>query len=555
MKKLLLLLWCAPLFAMSLEAQNVHFSYFDHIPGTSHNQINDIEIDVNGNDYMTGIFRETADFGINGEIQTYISEGIHSMFVQKRSSDGQLLFNEVYHSTEQLSSHEMYVDINENIYIVGTFLGTVDFDSGAGVYEKTTYENQHEGFVLKLDANGSFVWVRTIETASTEAYLYARDISVYNGSIFVTGVFKGTVDLNTNTGEEAMYVNNGFSDNFLIKLNEEGDFEWANIIDDESDIVLKSISADNNGNVIIAGRIITSTSEELFLLRKYDSLGTVDWTYTTILPEDNSDFYPFNSGLVKIQTDPDGSIYGVGHVNGTINFGPEPLEEIASLSDENMDMFVCKFSSSGEYLWANVFPYENASSNMPCDLDIDKDGHLYVAGFNTYWNSPAFIAPYKATLYKFNAEGEELWMETWSGDDSILGHRVAVHSEDNILLSGEYSWGADFAPGPEIENRFTETGPTPYLLKLSPFGVGIEENILNTKVYSNPYSNNFSIVLEEVHEYISIALYNSTGQIVAHFEYFNTNTLQVDLPDQMGLYIADVRTDKGIKARVKLTKN
>ena len=52
-------------------------------------------------------------------------------------------------------------DSNGNVYVVGDFVGTIDFDpDGTGVQNRTS-AGQLDSFVLKLDSQGNFVWVKT----------------------------------------------------------------------------------------------------------------------------------------------------------------------------------------------------------------------------------------------------------------------------------------------------------------------------------------------------------------------------------------------------------
>ena len=49
-----------------------------------------------------------------------------------------------------------------NVYISGTFQGTVDFDPGIGTFYLTATAAQNL-FILKLDAAGNLIWAKSIE--------------------------------------------------------------------------------------------------------------------------------------------------------------------------------------------------------------------------------------------------------------------------------------------------------------------------------------------------------------------------------------------------------
>src|SRR4051812_33891116 len=47
-----------------------------------------------------------------------------------------------------------------NVYTVGTFHDTVDFDPGAGVYNLISNGSSSSIYLCKLDSMGNFVWAR-----------------------------------------------------------------------------------------------------------------------------------------------------------------------------------------------------------------------------------------------------------------------------------------------------------------------------------------------------------------------------------------------------------
>src|SRR6185503_14123618 len=54
------------------------------------------------------------------------------------------------------------VDGSGNVYNMGWFTGTRDFDPSPGVFNLSSGGSQ-DMFISKLDANGNFVWARSME--------------------------------------------------------------------------------------------------------------------------------------------------------------------------------------------------------------------------------------------------------------------------------------------------------------------------------------------------------------------------------------------------------
>lgn len=571
MKRLLLFVLAIPLCSGMLSAQNVHFSYFDHIAvqDPANNNIEAVEIDANGNDYSLGIFTQTATFGLNGLTEEYNSPEGASFFIQKRNPDGSVEFNAVYQSSIGVGARFMHVDDNENVYITGTFSGVIDFDLGEGVYEQTT-SGELKTFVLKIDANGDFVWLRTIDVVGGEDN--ATPIGMFANTandIFVEISYHGTIDINTDPDEQVLLSSGDDLGACFLKLNENGDYQSEITIENSSTLdVYRTVTDENDNFIRCYVNVFTETVEEdgemidehtvRYLLEKYDESFDLQWTKIVDFP-DEYDFSigPESSGIEGLKTDEDGNIFVLGHYTGEIHFDGENPAGFVSTLPETKELFVTKYNPSGDFLWVSSVAYEEGSHANPCDLDVDKDGNSYVAAFNRYW-APEFdpgFSKVNGHLLKFSHNGELLWDETWIGENAVFGHRVAVGADNSVLFSGKYHAEVDFAPGTLVENHTSPLGQSPFVLKLLPFAVELEENSLNAAVYSSPYSNKFSIVLEDTHKKISIELYNSLGQIVKHLEYFDAHTLEIDLPNPMGLYIADIKTGNGSEARLKLMKN
>src|SRR5690242_932445 len=52
-------------------------------------------------------------------------------------------------------------DKNGNVYIAGSFYNTVDFNPGFGTLNLTSFGSS-DGFIVKLDSSGNFIWARQI---------------------------------------------------------------------------------------------------------------------------------------------------------------------------------------------------------------------------------------------------------------------------------------------------------------------------------------------------------------------------------------------------------
>src|SRR5690606_25737750 len=122
-------------------------------------------------------------------------------------------------------------DISNNIYSIGGFTGTVDFDKSSTTYNITS-ANPGSFFILKEDAAGNFLWAKAFHRKSNVAFsIHGRSLSLdTDGNIYIAGTFTDTVDFDPGPGTYYMTppMSSVASNNaFIVKLNPNGDFIWA----------------------------------------------------------------------------------------------------------------------------------------------------------------------------------------------------------------------------------------------------------------------------------------------------------------------------------------
>jgi hypothetical protein len=107
-------------------------------------------------------------------------------------------------------------DAAGNVYVTGDFVGTHDFDPGAGSALRTS-AGDYDAFVVKLTANGSFGWVETFGGTGGDG---GKGVAVDpSGTIHLAGVFSGTVDFDPDPLDTYELTSPGpYKSSFLVKL-------------------------------------------------------------------------------------------------------------------------------------------------------------------------------------------------------------------------------------------------------------------------------------------------------------------------------------------------
>lgn len=279
-------------------------------PGAYTDTGRSISVTPGGSVFVTGDFYGSADFGAS----TLVSSGTHSGFLTKISAGGGVewskSFGETKNATERVSTDNVgnaYVltvakDLKAynlmkfgssgqtvwtnkivtanaprgdiavsgagDVYAVGSFWGTTDFDPSSKVKNVSASSTQQSSFVLKLDANGKFAWVAPFQG---NGGVYAVAVTLdSNENVIVGGNYSGSIDFNPSSAVSKL-IGEG---NFVTKLNRSGQFNWATRIDDG----IWSLDTDLAGNVYSTGSIATVSGDTDIAVSKLSSSGSLVWS-------------------------------------------------------------------------------------------------------------------------------------------------------------------------------------------------------------------------------------------------------------------------------------
>ncbi|MCA9011534.1 MAG: hypothetical protein KDB01_17400 [Planctomycetaceae bacterium] len=215
-----------------------------------------LAVDSSGNTFVAGSFLGTVDFDPGNKtnnVSSGSSYSAYSGFVLKLTTAGNYSWvspfvSQTVGSTSGLSYvNSVALDGSGNVVVGGQYHNSVDFDSGRGT---TTLPTIGGGFISKLNSKGGLVWARALESSSTT---FVNDLAVgTDGSIYATGTFFGTVDLDPSAGSYTR-TTAGSGDAYVLKLTSAGGFSWAETFGGTGYDGGAGISLDSTGAVNIVG--------------------------------------------------------------------------------------------------------------------------------------------------------------------------------------------------------------------------------------------------------------------------------------------------------------
>jgi hypothetical protein len=347
-----------------------------------------IAVDLSGNVFITGCFRESANFGSTSLTAFAVPE----IFVAKISSSGEWQWavrasEPVSGSSQHREGKGITVDSSGSAFITGSFSEIVTFGS-------TTLEEDHDGFsqfVAKISSSGTWQWA--VKAGDSGYYNHDGGIAVdSSGNAFVTGGFSETA-----TFGSTVLMGSGDRDIFVAKISSNGIWQWAVSVGGSQEDEGNGITVDSSGNAFVTGSFyqtvtfgsttLTSSGKDDIFVAKISSSGSWQWAA-------KADGSHREDGR-RIAVDSSGNAYVFGLFTKNATFGSTTLEQDFVYRGEgytHYDHFVAKFlatDADGDGVQnpldncvydanADQADYDSDDIGDVCDPDADGDEVLNV---------------------------------------------------------------------------------------------------------------------------------------------------------------------------------
>jgi len=214
-----------------------------------------IAIDASNNVYATGYFTGSVDFNPGPQTAMLTSAGFFDAYVLKLNATGDFQWAKRMGGSDDDFGSALTTDASGNVYSIGHYQSTADFDPDAGIYNLTSVGSA-DIYISKLNSSGGFVWAKSIGGSSyDDGFSIAVDGS---GNVYTAGRFVGIADFDPGTAAFQL-VAAGWGDVFVSKLNSSGNFEWAKGVGGINDDVCKSIISDASGYLYLTGNFSSSS--------------------------------------------------------------------------------------------------------------------------------------------------------------------------------------------------------------------------------------------------------------------------------------------------------
>jgi len=449
---------------------------------------NGVASDSAGNIYSAGQFRRKVDFDPGPGVHKIEAHG-------NQEPDAYLSKLDIYGEFQWVRTWgDMNVDISEfvfcgpddEIYVGGSFSGTVDLDPGP---DEEVYMScgGRDCFLSRFDSDGNLEWTRAwgsdYDTELARSMCFTQ-----SGNMLIVGSFGSMVDFDPGVGETTC-TSNGESDVFISEFTTSGDFikvVTLGGVDIDSGL---GVTTDSLGDIYISGGIMDvvdldpGVGEVLYhahgetdaLLLKLDGDFNYEWGY-------GWGTYSFDYAN-EVCVDGADNVTVYGWFRGECDLDPTDGESIHDAKG-SMDCFLSRFGSDGSFEWTRVWDGEWGADNQNDDtgtaMCIDESGNIYVTG---WFENDADLDPGSGYdirtsngnedcfLTKFNQDGIYQWARNWGGEGYYeMGLHIALDPSGNIFVTGKFTSEVDFDPGDGTDFHDTNGDDDVFLLKLRPDG-------------------------------------------------------------------------------------
>lgn len=571
MKKAALVL-CV-LIAHDISAQTLkwarNFGYANNV-----NQGLGVAADKANNIITTGLLIGKVNFNPGGAADTLTSVGYYDMFMTKYDPNGNLIWAfSVRAPNDSTTSYGLTVDTLCNIYVCGAFTGTVDFDPGAANHSLSAVSNNSDIFIAKYDSSGHFLWafnmggnkVGNLNTNSNQGTTVTTD----GASVYVTGYFQGTADFDPGPGTHMLSAL-GLVDTWVAKYDLNGNYRWAFNIGGPGGVSESNgqgISVDKTGNVFVSGYFggtadfNPGTQQDTLrakgyidiFLAKYDSLGSYLWAFNVGSP--GSIAY---SQALSMVCDSMGNVYTTGFFAGSADFDPDTSSShvLTSVYSTEADIYLAKYSSSGNYIWA--FSLGATGTHQNFGFALATDGvNLFTCGrfSGTIDFDPgpgirkiSALGSYDIYEASYDLNGNYNWAFNIGKTGSNVGYAIAADHVGNLITTGWFSGNNnDFDPNIGIDYLNAIGSADVFLAKYGCQATNVSEISTDEHLIMYPNPTTRFVSIESSQKIISVVVYDALGNRIMNMPSYKLGqSIEFKAP---GMYLVAINFETGTETR------
>ena len=454
------------------------------------NSVSDIALDNSGNIYTTGRFEGITDFDPSNSVFNSSSSGQIDVFVHKMDVNGNFLWVKTFGSSGLDYGLSVTVDNIGDVYTAGTFTNSVDFDPSAGIANLTSLSGNNV-FVQKLNQNGSFIWVKSFAANLVNSIEFDGLGNIYTiGNFQNTVDFDpglAVTNLSSAGGTNAFIQKLDISGNFLWAKS----FGGTNTTTPKCihiDLIGNFYVAGSFGGSVdfdpsLNSLFLNSSGSNDIFVSKFDEYGNF---INALGLGGNSIDYANCVSVTSI-----GEIYLTGVYSNAVDFDPS-ISNATLTTGGNHDVFVLKFNqcipttstdiqySCSPFTWINGQTYTSNNNSATFIISNSQGCDSTITLNLTILPMPSSAVTLSSGVLSANQQNATYqWLDC---DNNYITISGASQNTFSPIVSGNYAVQISF-------NNCVDTSACTFVQVGSS---GIQDNFLQTdKMYPNPNNGSF----------------------------------------------------------------
>ncbi|MGZ3893138.1 MAG: T9SS type A sorting domain-containing protein [Bacteroidia bacterium] len=258
----------------------------------------------------------------------------------------------------------------------------------------------------------SYVWAEQTRGNSGNTRVQSLDVDA-SGNVVITGLMSGTVDFDPSGSTLNLSTTGGIQDCFLAKYDVNGNLLWA-----------------KNWGGTLGSQVVNGHG---------------------------------------VAFDVNGNVFVTGIFSGSVDFDPS-ASVVTNSTPSGYNVFVCKYSPAGTFLWAKVVSNLSGQSYAEGGIKTDSSGNFVIGGqysgtadFDMGTGTYTITAQggYDAYFSKYDNNGNFIFAKSMGGAASDGINDFNLDNNGNIFTTGFYnqsgaaSTNSDFDPGAGVANLFS----------------------------------------------------------------------------------------------------
>jgi len=455
------------------------FDWVTTAGGNNHEMCYGVAYDLNGNVYATGQFAGTVNLNTTEGPITLVSNGYNDIYIMAFNPIGEILWAKGFGGTNTDVGKSIATDNDGNIYVTGVIRDTVNFGTSENplILSAAGGSTATDIFFAKLSSTGNLLWAHNFGSINHDE---GQDIKIgSDGNIYLCGFFGTSANFNTSGGVDMIYATNSTADIFMSKFTSDGELIWAIAMGGPEANWATGIATDADNNVFLTGRytgmidldpspgIHTTVGVNDFFLAKYSPTGQLLWGH-----------FIGSTGVdvaTGITVDIEGNVVITGSFQGTVDFD-SGSNEVLVTSNSQSDIFLAKYSSIGECLWA--FGVGGGGNDVANGVAVDLTGNVYITGFfivtvdfdpSSNTHNLVSVSGGTADIFvaHYDSHGYFQWAFAAGGLNNCYGNGIAVDNGNKILVGGQFGSTTDFDPSGNDTNTNTQSGIDAFVVQYS----------------------------------------------------------------------------------------